>query len=106
MGAVDQLEVPEAVPVAPAEVPQTTEATATLSLAVPLKIIVWAVEETLVEDGEAMRSVGGVVSFAPGVGVGFVGAGFAGVPVEGLAGVVVVVVPVVAGAGGGALREA
>jgi hypothetical protein len=58
----DHFVVPEAVPDPPVLVVQLTEATPTLSAAVPLKLIEAAVVDTVVDDGELIVIDGGVVS--------------------------------------------
>lgn len=72
----DQLVVPEAAPDCPVLVAHVTEATPTLSLEVPEKVIDDAEVETEVEDGDRIVSAGGVVpvGILPGCVVG----GFAG----------------------------
>jgi len=57
-----QYAVPDAVPEAPVEVVHVTAVTPTLSFAVPLTAMLVEDVETIVEAGETMRSVGGVVS--------------------------------------------
>ncbi len=77
--------VPDAVPAEPVFVLHTTDATATLSDAVPLKIIDAADVETAVAEGELIVNVGGVVSpdfGAPGVPGGFTGGVTGGAPVD------------------------
>ena len=58
----DQLVVPLAVPERPVFVDHVTAATPTLSLAVPLIVIMAAEVEAVAEEGEAIVSAGGVVS--------------------------------------------
>ena len=71
----DQDVVPAATPASPVELVHLTAVTATLSLAVPLMAMAEALVETMVNPGDVICSVGGVVSpFAGGAGVG-VGAG-------------------------------
>jgi len=94
--------VPDAVPDAPVDVDQLTEATPTLSDVVPRNVIEAETVETVVKAGLTMRIEGGVRSDEPGEagglagGVGVVGSvgvlgvvGFAGfVGVEGFVGLV------------------
>src|ERR1700676_120772 len=65
-----QFEVPAAVPEPPVLVTQVTLATATLSLAVPDIEYVASVVVTVVLAGEAIVSVGAMVSFPAGGAVG------------------------------------
>lgn len=58
----DQLAVPEAVPDCPVLVAQATEATPTLSLDVPEKVIEDAEVDIVLDDGDKIVNVGGVVS--------------------------------------------
>jgi hypothetical protein len=58
--------VPDAVPDEPVLVDHVTDVTPTLSLAEPLKEIEAAEVPTVVEEGELMVSVGGVVSLVGG----------------------------------------
>jgi hypothetical protein len=74
MGAVLQLVAPLAVPDPPVELDHVTFVTPTLSLAVPLTMMLLADVETLVLAGDAIVSDGAVVSGPLGGGVG--GAGF------------------------------
>ena len=67
-----QLFVPLAAPDTPLELDQATQATPTLSHAVPWTTIPLAEVETLVLAGDKIVNVGGVVS---GPDVGFVGVG-------------------------------
>jgi hypothetical protein len=84
----DQDVVPAATPASPVELVHLTAVTATLSLAVPLMAMADALVEVMVNPGDVICSVGGVVSpFAGGAGVGVgVGVG-AGVGAGGGAGV-------------------
>ena len=68
MLAAVHIRVPVAVPEAPVDVDHATELTPTLSEAIPWKVIVPALVETMVDAGFVMVSEGGVVSRgAPGV---------------------------------------
>ena len=62
-----QFDVPCAATTPVFEFSQLTEVTPTLSEAVPLKVMAAAEVATLVNEGEAMASDGGVVSFSCGV---------------------------------------
>ncbi len=62
MLAAVHVSVPVAVPEAPVEVDHTTELTPTLSEAMPWKVMLLAVVETMVDAGFVMVSEGGVVS--------------------------------------------
>jgi hypothetical protein len=80
----DQDAVPAATPEPPVELVHLTAVTATLSPAVPLMAIAGALVEVMVNPGDLICSVGGVVSpFAGGVGVGVGGGVGAGVGVGG-----------------------
>src|ERR1051326_7836285 len=74
IGGVDQFVVPVAAPDPPVELLQVTDATPTLSEAVPENTTVDAVVNTFVLAGDAIVTVGGVVSL-PFVGVDGVGDG-------------------------------
>lgn len=83
----DQFVVPEAVPEPPVDVVHCTEATPTLSAAVPVTVSHAAEVLTMVEPGEPIRSEGGAVS-ALAAGVAGVWAGVAGVCAGGVTGIV------------------
>ena len=69
MFAAVQVSVPVALPEAPLEVDQVTDATPALSVARPWNVMLLAAVDTMVEEGLVMRSVGGVVlPFEPGCG--------------------------------------
>jgi hypothetical protein len=61
----DQEVVPEATPAWPKFVAQDTNATPTLSLAVPEMVTEAAVVDMVVDEGEVMAKLGGVVSVPP-----------------------------------------
>ena len=65
IGGVVQFEVPFAVPAPPLEFDQVTRATAVLSCAVPLIVMVIALVDTLVCAGVRITMEGGVVSEPP-----------------------------------------
>jgi len=68
IGGVFQVVVPVAMPDPPVELVHVTEATPTLSDAVPEKTMVAEDATTLVLAGDRMARVGGVVSLAGGAG--------------------------------------
>ena len=90
----DHDDVPAATPAPPVELVHLTAVTATLSLAVPLITMADALVEMMVNPGDLICSVGGVMSpFAGGAGVGVgVGVG-AGAGAGAGAGVGVAVLP-------------
>ena len=63
--AADQAVVPDATPAAPKLVAQDTNATPTLSLAMPATITDTAVVDMVPDEGEVMVKLGGVVSVPP-----------------------------------------
>src|ERR1017187_10815926 len=76
----DQDVAPAATPASPVELVHLTAVTATLSLAVPLMAMAGALVEMMVNPGDLICSVGGVVSpFAGGAGAGVGAGGGAGV---------------------------